>query len=447
MIKLQVGWLGILVGCLSLGLLTTVLFAMGSGERASTARAQLNPPEPATIEQPTLGEPPIFSEQPIAQASPTPEMTMPNSPLTVANTQFGFDLFSQLQQNPEQNVSISPASVSIALSMLYNGATGNTQQAMAKALNLEAISLPDLNQANADLAESLQTADPKVKLTIANSLWGRTGFVFKPEFLQRSQLFYQAKVSSLDFDSPDAPAQINQWVSENTAGKIPKIVDQIDSAQVLFLINAIYFNGTWTTAFDPAQTQPAPFYLPDGSTKQQPTMRQEGYYNYSETDQFQAVSLPYGGRRFSMYLFLPRPESNLAAFQQTLTAESWEAWLGQFSRQKGSIQLPKFKVEYETSLINALKALGMEVAFRDGQAEFADLSDQDVAVSEVKHKTFLEVNEAGTEAAAVTSIGIRATSIDPNQPFQMQIDRPFFYAIRDNQTGTILFMGSIVNPE
>lgn len=394
---------------------------------------------------------------PIILGQALPSDTMPSDPapidssltdsITAAQTRFGFKLFSQLQQNPPQNLSISPMSVAIALSMLYNGATGTTQQAMATALELEGMSVEDLNQANAALKASLEDADPKVQLAIANSLWGRTGFEFKPDFLQQSQTFYNAAVTSLDFDSPDAPAQINDWVSQNTAGKIPQIIDQIDPAEVLFLINAVYFNGTWTMPFDPDQTRQAAFYLPDGSTQQQPMMGQQGYYAYFETDQFQAVSLPYGNQRFSMYVFLPRPESSLLAFQQTLTAEDWDTWISQFSRRKGFIQLPKFKIEYEASLNQALQAMGMGVAFAAGQAEFANLSDRETVISEVKHKTFIEVNESGTEAAAVTSVGVATTSLDPNQPFQMLVDRPFFYAIRDHQTGSLLFMGSIMNPE
>lgn len=433
--KGQIRWLIALLSCLLLG-----LWVDSGAKSTQQAIAQhFSHPIPPAM------EPRLLSQTPPSE--PMPSSSSVDSRLTAAQARFGFKLFSQLQQSPAQNISISPSSVAIALSMLYNGATGNTQQAMAAALELNDMSLEDLNQANAALEEALENADPKVTLTIANSLWGRTGFDFKPDFLQRNQTYYGAEITNLDFDNPDAPAQINDWVSQNTAGKIPQIIDQIDPAQVLFLINAIYFKGDWTAPFNPEQTRERPFQLADGSTKPQSMMSQQGNYVYLETDQFQAVSLPYGDRRLSMYIFLPRPESSLAAFQQTLTAENWQTWISQFSRRQGSIQLPKFKVEYETSLNEALQALGMEVAFTAGQAEFANLADQELVISEVKHKTFLEVNETGTEAAAATSIGIALTSIDPNPPFQMQVDRPFFYAIRDNQTGSLLFMGSVVNPE
>jgi serpin B len=433
--KVQIRWLIALLGCLLLG-----LFADSGAKSTQQAMGQ----HLSRLVSPSV-EPRPLSQ--IPPSDPMPSSSPVDSRLTAAQTRFSFKLFSQLQQDPTQNLSISPSSVAIALSMLYNGATGDTQQAMAAALELQGMSLDDLNQANADLEKALENADPKVTLTIANSLWGRDGFDFKPDFLQRNQTYYGAKITNLDFNSPDAPAQINGWVNQNTAGKIPQIIDQIDPAEVLFLINAIYFKGDWTAPFNPEQTRERPFQLSDGSTKQQPMMEQQGNYVYLETDQFQAVSLPYGNRRWSMYIFLPRPESSLSAFQQSLTAENWQTWISQFSRRQGSIQLPKFKIEYETSLNEALQALGMEVAFTAGQAEFANLADQELVISEVKHKTFIEVNETGTEAAAATSIGIALTSLDPNPPFQMQVDRPFFYAIRDHQTGSLLFMGSVVNPE
>ncbi|MFM7427403.1 MAG: serpin family protein [Elainella sp.] len=365
--------------------------------------------------------------------------------LTAANSRFGFKLFGQLlNADQNQNILVSPTSVALALSMLYNGAAGQTQQAMAAGLEIQDLSLVELNQANAALAASLQAADPSVQLKIANSLWGRQDVTFKPDFLQRNREFYNAEITSLDFADPNSVGQINDWASQNTAGKIPEIVDRLDPQQVLFLLNAVYFKGNWTTQFDPAQTQNQPFYLLDGSQKQHPLMSQRGRYRYYETDQFQAISLPYGNRRLSMYVFLPRPNSSLSALTSSLSAASWETWMGQFRSREGQIQLPKFSFEYETSLNAALQALGMAPMFQ--AADFANLSDLDTEVDQVKHKTFIEVNEVGTEAAAVTSIGVRTTSIDPTPPFQMRVDRPFFCAIRDDETGTILFMGTVVNP-
>jgi len=366
--------------------------------------------------------------------------------LTAANQAFGFKLFRQLiGQDSARNLLISPTSISMALSMLYNGAAGHTQQAMAKTLELRDLSLSELNQANAALLTTLEQADPAVKLSIANSLWGREGVTFKPDFLQQTQLFYQAEVTSLDFSSPEALTRINGWVSQNTNGKIPKVVDRINPAQILFLINAVYFKGNWTTQFDPTKTTQQPFYHLDGSQKLHPLMAQQGQYLYAETDQFQAISLPYGNRRLSMDIFLPKAGSSLSDFYQSLNTANWQTWTGQFRRREGAIQLPKFTFDYSTDLIPTLQALGMGDAF-GAQADFSNLSQGRLQVDQVKHKSFIEVNETGTEAAAVTSVGVRATAMNPLPPSQMTVDHPFFCAIRDSETGTFLFMGSVVDP-
>lgn len=401
----------------------------------------------------SVSVPQVVAQTP-EQLTPTPahqsQTTMPavNPQLVAANTRFSFKLFSQLVQSgqTDENMMISPTSIAVALSMLYNGAAGSTQQAMAETLELQGLGLADLNQANADLKAVLEAADPQVQLKIANSLWGKADFAFDPDFLQRNQEFYQAAVTSLDFSSPAAPAQINRWVNESTEGKISQIIDRIDPQQVLFLINAVYFKGPWTNPFDPSATTERPFTLPDGTQQSLPAMTQSGSFAYSETEQFQAVSLPYGNQRFQMDLFLPRPESSLAAFYQTLTAENWQTWREQFSRRPGAVQLPKFQFEYENSLNDALAALGMDPAFTAGEADFSGLSNSATLINEVKHKTFIEVNEAGTEAAATTSVGVALTSLNPAEPFQMTIDRPFFCAIRDSQTEAILFMGAVTHP-
>ncbi|MGG6263849.1 serpin family protein [Leptolyngbya sp. AN03gr2] len=368
-----------------------------------------------------------------------------NPKIVEANTRFGFKLFSEiLKKEGKENVFVSPSSVAIALSMAYNGASGETKTAMARALEFQGMTLEEVNQAHRNLKAALEKADPKVQLSIANSLWARQGVSFNPSFLDRNAKFYDAKVKSLDFDQPAAVEEINGWVKESTNGKISKIVDRINSNDVMFLMNAIYFKGKWTNEFNKSNTENRPFALVNGSKKQVPLMKQKGKYRYLETSQFQAISLPYGDERLSMYVFLPK--TNLAAFQKSLTAQNWQTWMKQFSTREGQIQLPRFKMEYDVELKEALSALGMRIAFED-TADFSGLS-KGTKIDHVKHKTFVEVNEEGTEAAAVTSIGIVPTSVQiPQEPFRMIVDRPFFSAIRDNQTGEILFMGSIVNPE
>lgn len=371
--------------------------------------------------------------------------------LATANTKFGFKLYSELtKQSAEKNIFVSPSSIALCLTMAYNGAEGETRQAMARALETQTLSLDELNRAYAGLKAALEQADAKVKLQIANSLWARQGLQFKPEFIQRNKDYFSAQVTALNFDDPSAPATINRWVSENTNGKIDKIVDQIDSNAILFLINAIYFKGAWAKEFEKAKTKEDNFTLVRG-TKRLPMMSQSGNYQYLETKDFQAVSLPYGGGRVSFYVFLPASSSNLGAFEKSLTEANWQQWMAQFHANDGDLRLPRFRVEYEVTLNDALKALGMGVAFDEGRANFSgmiQMGGQNVYISRVKHKTFAEVNEEGTEAAAVTSTEMRATSmrIEP-QRFRMVVDRPFFCAIRDNTSGAVLFMGSIYDPQ
>lgn len=384
--------------------------------------------------------------------SPRLNAQLPNasvdSKVVAANTKFGFKLYKEiLKQDSNKNVFVSPTSVAIALSMTYNGASGETQQAMAKALELQGITLPTVNQANNALKASLENADHEVQLSIANSLWAKQGVTFKPDFMERNRQFYGAKVTELDFTNAEATRTINNWVKENTRGKIDQVVDQLKPDDVLFLINAIYFKGNWTKKFDQNQTAERPFYLSNGTQKQHPMMSQSGKYRYYENETFQAVSLPYGKGRLSLYVFLPRENNSLDAFQQQLAVENWQQWMNQFRMRNGSIQLPRFKFDYDIQLNNALKVLGMESAFSDG-ADFSNMTSASVAINEVKHKTFVEVNEEGTEAAAVTSVGVALTSAKmPEEPFQMVVNRPFFCAIRDNQTGTVLFMGSLREPK
>ena len=369
--------------------------------------------------------------------------------LIAATSRFSFKLYNQLlKQRTGKNVFVSPSSVILALAMTYNGAEGETRQAMARALELEGLSLDEVNRGFADLKSMLGSADPKLQLNIANSLWARKGFSLKPDFIQRTKEFYAAEVASLDFSSATAPATINSWVKNNTGGRIEKIVDdKISDDTILFLINAIYFKGQWSTEFEKSKTREDDFKLADGSQKKLPLMSQSGKYNYYKAKDFQAVSLPYGSGRMSMYVFLPDKSTSMEQFERNLTVANWEAWMRSFRPAPGELMLPRFKIEYEVDLNDVLKALGMAEAFDSTRANFSGIAQGGIYISEVKHKTIAEVNEEGTVAAAVTSVGIQVASVQPPQEnFIMKVDRPFFVAIRDNVTGTVLFMGSIADP-
>ena len=370
--------------------------------------------------------------------------------LVSANTAFGFKLFAEVAKHDAgKNIFISPASVGLALAMTYNGAVGETKLAVERALEIQGLHHDELNRAYGQLRHALESADPKVELDIANSLWAKKGVTFNPDFIQRNKQYYGAEATALDFAGPAAPSTINSWVSQKTKGKINQIVDQIDAQTILFLINAIYFKGKWSKEFDKAKTQDGTFTTGAAQQKHLPMMHQSGKYNYCEGKNFQAVSLPYGDGRASMYIFLPAAGSSLDEFQKNLTAYNWDAWMKQFAQTEGSIAVPRFKVEYEVGLNDALKALGMGVAFDANRADFSGIvqGPGKVYISKVKHKTFAEVNEEGTEAAAVTSVEMRATSARIQKTFRMVVDHPFLCAIRDNKTGTMLFVGSITDPQ
>src|SRR5215813_5844445 len=379
--------------------------------------------------------------------------TMRNSTLAVANNEFGFDLFQQLKrQAANKNIFFSPLSVTMALAMAYNGAEGETKQAMARALRIQGpedqgMDLAELNRESADLLHTLKSADPKIELAIANSIWARRGMRFNEDFLARNRRFYGAEFSTLNFSDPKSTETINKWVNTNTKGKIDKIIDQIDAQQVMFLINAVYFKGQWRKRFEKSRTQTQPFHLLGDQQKQVPMMSQSGNYLYFRGDKFQAVSLPYGAGGASLYLFLPDPGSSLDDFLKGLSLQKWEEWEKNFHDAPGDVKLPRFKPDYESTLNQALSNLGMDVAFTP-RADFSGMrAERDLFISEVKHKAIVEVNEEGTEAAAVTSVGLTSFGIAHlPQRFTFIADRPVLMAIRDAQTGAILFMGAVMEP-
>jgi serpin B len=370
--------------------------------------------------------------------------------LTAATTRFSFKLYNQiLKGRTGKNTFVSPASIMLALAMTYNGADGTTRHGMSRALEIDGMSLEEVNTAFSDLRSVLAPTDPKIQLKIANSLWARNTFAMKPPFIQRNKQYYGAEIASLDFEDRAAVQTINSWVSKNTEGKIDKIIGAIDPQDVLFLINAIYFKGQWQYEFDKQKTKPDVFRLAGGEQKEVPMMSQAGNYLYYKGKNFQSVALPYGKGGVSMYIFLPDELTSLEQFEKELTAENWEGWMKSFGGRPGDVILPRFKVEWESKLNDALIDLGMSEAFDPQRADFSKIAERipgaNLFISEVMHKSFCEVNEEGTVAAAATSVRMGLASAPPPR-FLMKVDRPFFFAIRDNQTGVVLFMGSVTNP-
>ncbi len=369
--------------------------------------------------------------------------------LASAQTRFGLNFFQEIiKENPGKNVLISPFSAATALGMVYNGAANATKDEMAQTLGLGSLSLEDVNRENKDLLDSLQSADPKVTLNIADSLWSNKYTTFKPDFILANQNFYKAEVHNLDFADPVAADSVNHWVSDKTMGKIPKIIGPLTPMDKLVLVNAVYFKGDWSSQFKKDATQPAPFYLANGSTPDRPLMRQTHDFAYLETDQFQAVRLPYGDGRLSLLVFLPSKDSNLTDFCAGLTPDNWKQWMGQLRTGKVILGLPKFKIEFSETLNPALETLGMKKAF-SRWADFGGMTgNAHLYISQALQKTYMLVDEEGTEAAAATAIVMRANIVRREPPpVVMTVDRPFFVALVDSQIQALLFTGAIFDPQ
>jgi len=379
-------------------------------------------------------------------------LTIGEQQLVESGNTFGFELFKEVvEQDGDKNIFISPLSVSMALGMTLNGADGDTYDAMKQTLELAGLTEEEINKSYESLIELLRGLDPEVIFQIANSIWYRQGFAAKQAFLDVCQSYFDAEVAELDFSDPAAVDTINNWVDENTNGKIEEIVDSpIDPLTVMFLINAIYFKGTWKYEFDEQNTQSAPFYLPDESDVQCQMMEQKAEFDYYQNDDFQAIDLPYGNGKYSMTVLLPTQDKDIDELISELNDGNWNEWTGNLAEEEVKLYLPKFTLEYELELNDVLKALGMEVAFDDVEADFGRMYDTDqveenLYIAKVKHKTFVEVNEEGTEAAAVTSVEMRFESVGPSGTI-MRVNRPFIFAIRENHSGSILFAGKIINP-
>jgi serine protease inhibitor len=369
--------------------------------------------------------------------------------LVSADTGFAFGLLNELaKEQPGKNVFISPYSISTVLQMVCNGAQGSTRNQMTQVLGTSGLDAAAVSQAYKDLAASVRNAQTNVALNIANAIWYSAGIEVKPAFAALNKDCYGATMDALDFSAPGAPAIVNGWAEKNTSGRIKNIVgSRLPADTRMLLANAIYFKGHWDRKFDPRATKERPFHLLAGSQKQVPMMQQSGEFEYQEENGCQAVRLPYAGRRLGMYVLLPEPGSNVNKLLATLNDHVWQdQLLRQLQRRKGSIVLPRFKLEYGAELKQPLEAMGMTLPFTQG-ADFSGMSASALFLSSVRHKSFVEVNEQGTEAAAAT-VGIVSLAVmrPLSPPFEMVVDRPFLFVIGDNLTRTILFLSVVFEP-
>lgn len=373
---------------------------------------------------------------------PPRDLTISEQMVVEADNTFGLKLFRNLNaEDPNNNLFISPLSVSMALGMTLNGANGDTYEIIKTTLELNGLSETDINESYLNLIDLLTSLDEEVIFNIANSIWYRNTFYVEQSFIDANQKYFNAEVQGLNFSDPDAKDVINDWVNDKTNGLINKIIDEeIPSYIVMYLINAIYFKGFWTNEFDKDLTNDEPFYNYDNTVSSVPLMHQGDEFLYLETNQFQAVDLMYGDSLYSMTVLLPKEDIDI----NTLASNLSESFLSQsFQYSELYLYLPKFELEWKKSLKNVLAAMGMEIAFTEGVANFSRINpDNQLFIDEVLHKTYIKVDEEGTEAAAVTSVSIGLTAVP--ETIYFRIDKPFIFMIREHHSGTILFIGKVL---
>ncbi|MCS4048269.1 serpin family protein [Salinibacter ruber] len=383
-----------------------------------------------------------------ADAPPPRPLTAAEDQVVDADNAFGLTLLRSTvdTEGTAKNVFLSPISVSMALGMALNGARGETRSAMEAALEKQDLSPTDINDAYRGLIDLLEGLDPNVEVALANSIWYREGLPVRHAFIDTNRAHFDAEVEALDFADPSASDRINGWVNDETRGNIEQIVPgRIPPDLVMYLINATYFNGPWRDQFDPSNTAPGPFHRGDGSTVSVPMMEKTKNVVHPtyQAEQFRAVDIAYGDSLYSMTILLPHEDASVQSVVDSLDTETWTEMTSGLSPQSLSrLKMPRFTLHYGKTLNDVLKDLGMGVAFT-GRANFRDIADLSLAIDKAKHKTFLRVDEEGTEASAATSVEIGPIS---SAPPSFVLDRPFVVAIREHHSGTILFLGTVMDP-
>ena len=366
--------------------------------------------------------------------------------LVQASNAFSFSMLGKSLDGTIENRMASPLSISTALSMTLNGASGTTLAAIQKTLGLEGLTRDEINTISLDLATALQKSDPNVVMNIANSIWIRKDFAVLDPFIATNQTYYKAQVSKLDFN-PAALTTINQWVSNKTNGKIPTILSSISSNEIMFLINAIYFNGKWKYQFETSKTVNEPFNCTDKKVVSVPMMKMENSFGYAGQSGYKALKMPYGAEKFQMVLLLPNAGTTPDQLASTLNPGNWSTLNAALqTKSKIPVWIPKWKFSWDITLNGILSSLGMDIAFDPNRANFSAINaENQLYITKVIHKTYIDVSESGTEAAAVTSIGIGTTSM-PVDPPSFYLTRPFLFFITEEDTGAILFAGKVENP-
>ncbi|OYU66149.1 MAG: proteinase inhibitor I4 serpin [Cytophagaceae bacterium BCCC1] len=367
-----------------------------------------------------------------------------SSDFAAKTSNFAFDFWKNLQadESVDKNYFISPLSLHIALGMLLNGAETDTKKEIQKVLGLENQSMEEINKTYLELIENLPKVDPKVVNTIANSIWQDKNFTSEQTFIDNLTSSFKARLYNEDFGNPATVDKINKWASDNTNTKIKKILEQIEPSQVMFLINALYFKGDWTKEFKTENTQKAEF-VGTNTTKMVDMMNQTTEFKYADLKDYQLVELPYGGEKYTMNIVLPK-NTSIENVVKNLNSATWQSAQNSLTKRKVVVGLPKFKIEYSKKLNGILQQMGMVKAFSD-QADLSKIAKPagKLKVGFVKQDTFVAVDEKGTEAAAVTTIGIEVTSL-PVYP-EIICNKPFAFLITEKTSNTIMFIGKVSN--
>jgi serpin B len=361
-----------------------------------------------------------------------------------ANNEFAFDFFKEIAGNAEEkNYMVSPVSLSLALSMAYNGATKDTKTAFENTLKYNQASLEEVNTVNQALIQNLASQKSGSIFEIANSLWIRDGFAVKQDFIKRLEDYYYATSDVLNFNDPNAVDIINDWVSDKTHGKIDEIIKSIPSDAMLYLINALYFNAKWKYEFETKDSKEDDFNLLSGEKKKVTFMNMESTLDYFENDLFSSVILPYKEDKFNMVILMPQEGKEIKDIVEEMNQENWNNWQSNYSSHNIHISMPKFKFSYKELLNESLQTMGMGIAFSDA-ANFNNISNGSLKISKVLQKTYIDVNEKGTEAAAATIVEIGLTSAGP--PPSFIANKPFIFAITEKETNSICFIGKLGDP-
>ncbi len=367
--------------------------------------------------------------------------------LVESGNSFAFDIFNLILENAgeEENVIISPLSISYALSMTLNGADGATRDAIMDALRVSGFTPEEINGPFKELTKALLSVDKRVIMSIANSVWTENDFAVKKSFIDILTEYYNAESEPFDIEDPAAPDKINAWIEDKTNGLIKDMVDELNENAVMLLINAIYFKGKWKMQFDPDNTSEKPFFKPSGTETDVQMMKQTDDFRVFDGNGFILAEFPYGQGNFVMDIILPDVENGTAGVLPSMTGDAFEAWTSQLGEREVNVSIPRFKYSFKKKLKDILTDMGMGIAFTDF-ADFTNIAETPpLLINEVTHQAFIETNEEGTEAAAATVVEIGVTSMPP-PPLEFNADHSFLYVIREIETNSIIFMGRVADP-